>query len=177
SEKLMLGINTKITPKRTKNEIHLEVLQSPYESIKPIGKTIIENPYNLESTGSKDKILEFSINHFSEDEKTLLVLCYGKGTANTRAKFIYDKVNHYTPNDDVKLVKKFIEDEVGRQTTLSKVIEKGIVTHHSGMSDETKLLVEHLIREKQIKFVCATTTIAEGVNFPVSTVFFDDYRR
>lgn len=177
SEKLLLGIETKITPSLTKNEIHLEVLHSPYESIKPIGKTIIENPYILESTGAKDKILEFSIKHFSENEKTLLVLCYGKGTANTRAKFIYDKVNQFNANDDVKLVKKFIEDEVGRQTTLSRVIEKGIVTHHSGMSDETKLLVEHLIREKQIKFVCATTTIAEGVNFPVSTVFFDDYRK
>jgi hypothetical protein len=177
SEKLMLGINTHITPKRTKNEIHIEVLPSPYESNQSIGKTIIKNPYELESTGSKDKILEFSIKHFSEEEKTILLLCWGKTTANNRAKFIYDKVNLYTPNDDVKLVKKFIEDEVGRQTTLSKVIEKGIVTHHSGMSDETKLLVEHLIREKQIKFVCATTTIAEGVNFPVSTVFFDDFRK
>ncbi|HAO06371.1 MAG TPA: hypothetical protein DCQ50_05135, partial [Chryseobacterium sp.] len=177
SEKLLLGIDTKITPTLTQNEIHLEVLHSPYESIKPIGKTIIKNPYILESTGAKDKILEFSIKHFSENEKALLVLCYGKGTANTRAKFIYDKVNQFNANDDVKLVKKFIEDEVGRQTTLSRVIEKGIVTHHSGMSDETKLLVEHLVREKQIKFVCATTTIAEGVNFPVSTVFFDDYRK
>ncbi len=177
SEKLLFGIDTKITPTLTKNEIHLEVLNSPYESIKPIGKTIIENPYILESTGAKDKILEFSIKHFSEEEKTFLLLCWGKTTANTRAKFIYDKVNQYTPNDDVKLVKKFIEDEAGRHTTLSKVIEKGIVTHHSGMSDETKLLVEHLIREKQIRYVCATTTIAEGVNFPVSTVFFDDFRK
>ncbi|WP_306568238.1 DEAD/DEAH box helicase [Flavobacterium lindanitolerans] len=177
SEKLILGIDTKITPKKTKNEIHIEVLPSPYESIQPIGKTIVPNPHAIESTGDKDKILEFSIKHFSEAEKAMLVLCYGKGTANNRAEFIYDKINNYTSNDDVKLVKKFIEDEVGRQTTLSKVIEKGIVTHHSGMSDETKLLVEHLIREKQINFVCATTTIAEGVNFPVSSVFFDDYRR
>lgn len=107
----------------------------------------------------------------------MLILCYGKGTANSRADFIYDKVQKYNSSDDVKLVKKFIEDEVGRQTTLSKVIDKGIVTHHGGMSDETKLLVEHLIREKHIQYVCATTTIAEGVNFPVSSVFFDDYRR
>lgn len=175
SEKLILGIDTKIN--KRKNEIHIEVLPSPYESIKPIEKTIIENPHTIESTGDKDKILEFSIKHFSEAEKTMLVLCYGKGTANSRAEFIYDKVSGYTPNDDVQLVKKFIEDEVGEQTTLSKVIEKGIVTHHSGMSDETKLLVEHLIRQKQIQYVCATTTIAEGVNFPVSTVFFDDFRR
>ncbi len=175
SEKLVLGIDTQIN--RTKNEIHIEILPSPYESINPIGKTVIENPYLIKSTGLKDKILEFSVKHFSEPEKTFLVLCYGKGTSNNRAEFIYDKVEHYIPNDDVNLVKKFIDDEVGRQTTLSKVIEKGIITHHSGISDETKLLLEHLIREKQIQFVCATTTIAEGVNFPVSTVFFDDFRK
>lgn len=175
AEKLILGIDTKIS--KTKNEIHLEVLPSAYSSIKPIEKTIIANPYLIESTGDKDKILEFSVKHFSEKEKVLLVLCYGKGTANKRAEFIYNKVGNYNPSDDVKLVKKFIDDEVGKQTTLSKVIEKGIVTHHGGMSDETKLLIEHLIREKQVQYVCATTTIAEGVNFPVSTVFFDDYRR
>jgi hypothetical protein len=177
SEKLMLGVDTHITSKRTTNEIHLELISSPYDSIQPIGKTTIQNPYEITSTGEKDKILEFSIKHFAEDKKTFLVLCYGKNSANSRAEFIYNNVDGYCANDDVKLVKKFIEDEIGRPTTLSKVIQKGIVTHHSGMTDETKLLVEHLIREKQIKYVCATTTIAEGVNFPVSTVFFDDYRK
>ncbi len=175
SEKLILGIDTKIS--KTKNEVNIEMLPSPYESIFPIEKSTFQNSQTIESTSPKNKILEYSIKQFSEDKKTFLVLCYGKSTANSRAEFIYDKVNGYVPNDDVKLVKKFIEDEVGRATTLSKVIEKGIVTHHSGMSDETKLLVEHLIRERQIQYVCATTTIAEGVNFPVSTVFFDDYRK
>jgi superfamily II DNA/RNA helicase len=177
SEKLMLGINTHITSKRTKNEIHIEVLQSPYESIKPIGKTIIPNPYEIINTGDKGQILEFSVKHFAEREKVFLVLCNGKGPANNRASFISDFVDDFEIHDDVKLIKKFIEDEVGRQTLLSRVIEKGIVTHHSGMSDEIKLLVEHLIREKRVQFVCASTTIAEGVNFPVSTVFFDDYRK
>jgi superfamily II DNA/RNA helicase len=175
SEKLFLGIDTNKTKK--KNEVFLEVLNSPYESVKPIERHVFENQYELESTGKKEQILEYSIKKFSEREKTFMVLCYGKKTASDRAEFIYDNIEGYTPNDDVKLVKKFIEDEVGRSTTLSKVIEKGIVTHHSGMSDETKLLVEHLIREKQIRYVCATTTIAEGVNFPVSTIFFDDYRK
>lgn len=175
SEKLLLGINIKIS--KTRNEIHIDVLPSPYDFVRPIGNTITENPHRIESTGTKDKILEFSVKQFSEKDKTMLVLCYGKGTANKRAEFIYDKIDVFSPSDDVKLVKKFIDDEVGMQTTLSKVIEKGIVTHHAGISDESKLLIEHLIREKQIQYVCATTTIAEGVNFPVSTVFFDDYRK
>lgn len=177
SEKLILGLDTHITPKRIKNEIHLEVLPSPYNSIKPIGKTTIPNPYEIKSSGEKKKILEFSIKHFTEKEKTQLVLCYGKGTANNRANFIYDKVDAIQPSDDLRLIKKFIEEEIGKSTTLSKVLEKGIATHHAGMTDESRLLVEHLIREKQIQYVCATTTIAEGVNFPVSTVFFDDFRR
>lgn len=177
SEKLILGINTKITPKRTKNEIYLEVLSSPYESIKPIEKTIIENSYEILATGDKAQILEFSVKHFAEKEKAFLVLCNGKGPANEKARFISNIVDKFEPHEDVKLVKKFIEDDVGRQTLLSRIIEKGIVTHHSGMSDETKLLVEHLVREKRIQFVCASTTIAEGVNFPVSTVYFDDYRK
>lgn len=177
AEKLILGLNTRITPKRTKNEIHLEVLPTPYDSIKPIGKTIIENTYEIESTGSKDQILEYSIKHFAEEDKAMLILCQGKGMSNKRADFIYNKIKTFNSNDEINLVRKFIDDEVGRQTILSKVLEKGIATHHSGMSDETKLLVEHLIREKHINFVCATTTIAEGVNFPVSSVFFDDYRR
>ena len=173
SEKLILGVNTK----KAKNEFHIEVLKSPYETIEPVEKTVFKNPYPIESSGKKEQILENSIKQFAEREKTFLVLCYGRSHTNSRAEFIYDKIDNYTPGDDVKLVQKFIEDEVGRTTTLSKVIERGIVTHHSGMSDETKLLVEHLIREKQIQYVCATTTIAEGVNFPVSTVFFDDYRK
>lgn len=177
AEKLILGLNTRITPKRTKNEIHLEVLPTPYDSIKPIGETIINNNYEIESTKDKDKILEYSIKHFADENKAMLILCRGKGMSNKRANFIYNKIKTSKSNDEINLVRKFIDDEVGRQTTLSKVLEKGIATHHSGMSDETKLLVEHLIREKHINFVCATTTIAEGVNFPVSSVFFDDYRK
>jgi superfamily II DNA/RNA helicase len=175
SEKLILGISYYKT--KTKNEAHIEILPSHYESIEPIGNTVFRNNDAIKSTGKKDQILEYSIKHFSEKEKTFLILCGGKQSTNSRAEFIYNKIAGYEPNDDVRLVKKFIEDEVGRATTLSRVIEKGIVTHHSGMSDETKLLVEYLIREKQIQYVCATTTIAEGVNFPVSTVFFDDYRK
>jgi hypothetical protein len=177
SEKLILGVDCKISEKGQRNEVHVEVLPSPYESIEPITKTIIHNQHSIKSTGDKDRILEYSIKQFSERDKTFLVLCYGKTFANNRADFIFDTISAYEPNDDVRLIKKFIDDEVGRPTILSKVIERGIVTHHAGMSDETKLLVEYLIRNKQIQYVCATTTIAEGVNFPISTVFFDDYRK
>lgn len=175
AEKLLLGIkchkNTRI------NDIHYSVLASPYSSAKPIENVVFTNPYTLESRTPKDQILEYTTKHFTEEEKTILVLCQGQQSTNKRADFIYNKVSNFKVNDDIALVRKYIDDEVGRTTLLSKVLERGIATHHAGMSDETKLLVEHLIRDKKINYVCATTTIAEGVNFPVSTVFFDDYRK
>lgn len=175
AEKLILGVKCHKTTRV--NDVHYSVLASPFSAVSPIEEDISPNPYELESTSAKEKILEYSTKHFAENGKTILVLCRGKQTANERANFIYNKVTDFEVSDDINLVRKYIDDEVGRSTLLSKVLEKRIATHHAGMSDETKLLVEHLIREKKINYVCATTTIAEGVNFPVSTVFFDDYRK
>ena len=75
------------------------------------------------------------------------------------------------------MVQKYLEEEMGCATLFSQLLSKRIAVHHAGLSDETKLLIEHLIREKQIQYVCATTTVAEGVNFPVSSVYFDSYYR
>lgn len=160
------------------DEIKYELLSSAYDtSFKSETKGAFNNPYKLQSSSEKDRILEFASKHFAETGKTQLILCYGRGTANKRAGFIYNLMNSFAETEEIALVRKYIDDEIGKETTLTKYLSKGIAIHHAGLSDEAKLLIEYLIREKQIKYVCATTTIAEGVNFPVSSVFFDDYRK
>lgn len=175
SVKLIFGLDIKKTTR--KNDCTIEILSTPYDTVMSIGEKTIPNPSIITSPKGKKQILETAIKHFAEPGKTFLTLCNGKNMANTRANFIYEIIDDCCIDDDVKLVQKYIEDEVGSPTTLSKVLSKGIATHHAGMSDETRLLVEHLIRERKIQYVCATTTIAEGVNFPVSTVYFDDFRK
>lgn len=176
AEKILVGLRSHKT--KTVDEIKYELLPSAYNT--PLNretKGVFSNPHELQSKSEKDRILEFSVKHFAETGKTQLVLCYGKGTANNRAEFIYNLVDSFEKTEEIELVKKYIDDEIGKETTLTKYLSKGIAVHHAGLSDEAKLLIEYLIREKQIKYVCATTTIAEGVNFPVSSVFFDDYRK
>jgi len=175
AEKLLIGIDCRKNQKV--DEIKYEVLNSPYSEYTTSHIDVFPNPVKLSSTGKKDQILEFSINHFVQKDKTQLILCYGKKTANNRAEFIYQHIPAKKASEDVHLVRKFIDDETGRETTLTKVLKKGVCTHHAGLSDETKLLLEHLIRNKHISHVCSTTTVAEGVNFPISSVFFDDYRK
>ena len=175
AEKLFIGIDVHKTKKI--NEIKYEILNSPYSTFSVSQKGAFPNRIEISSNGRKDSILEFSINHFVKKDTTQLILCWGKKMADKRADFIYNHIPNKQVSDEVDLVRKFIDDEIGRETTLTKVLSKGICIHHSGISDETKLLLEYLIRKKQINYVCSTTTVAEGVNFPISSIFFDDYRK
>jgi len=175
AEKLFIGIDVHKT-KRI-NEIKYEIIDSPYSTFSVSQKGVFPNPIKITSTKPKERVLEFSINHYAKKDKTQLILCWGKKSADNRAEFIYNHIPDKNISDEINLVRKFIDDEIGRETILTKVLKKGICTHHSGISDETKLLLEYLIRKKCINYVCSTTTVAEGINFPISTVFFDDYRK
>lgn len=173
SEKVVFGINV------TKKKVNTQMIPSPYAApYKQEYKS--ESPIDvpLQTSSGKGRILEYSCKHFAEDGKTQLILCQGRQTANNTATNIFNWID--TPNplgEDIQLVQKYLEEEIGSSTIFSQLLSKRIAVHHAGLSDETKLLIEHLIRKKQIQYVCATTTVAEGVNFPVSSVYFDSFYR
>jgi len=73
--------------------------------------------------------------------------------------------------EQVALVQRFLKTEVSPEFELIDMLSKGIAVHHSGLSDEAKNLIEWLAEEGLLKVLCATTTIAQGINFPVSSVF------
>lgn len=172
SEKIIIGLTA------TKKKAKFRLLQSAYSfNLYQDDEKEIKNPYSLKSTTLKDRILEFSCRHFSAKGKTELILCKGRGSANKVAEKIYGWLDDNIDNEEIRLVQKYIDEELGCSTSFSRFLGKGVAVHHAGLSDETKLLTEHLIRQGLINFVCATTTIAEGVNFPVSTVYFDTYHR
>lgn len=172
AEKIIIGLD--VGEKKGEDVFKHEFLPSGFKSFLAGTKHSTLSSYSLKKFTKKDKLFMYTAKHFSKDEKTVLFLCKGKRTADKRAKFIFDEIgDEFIHSDEVNLVSKYIRDEVGMDTVLSTVLSKGVTVHHAGLSDETKLLIEHLIRIKKIKFVCSTTTIAEGVNFPVSTVFFD----
>lgn len=72
---------------------------------------------------------------------------------------------------EVKLVQGFLQTEISTSFELVGMLRKGIAVHHAGLSDEARTLVEWLAEENKLKVLCATTTIAQGINFPVSSVF------
>jgi hypothetical protein len=78
-------------------------------------------------------------------------------------------------DDDIELLKKFIESELGTDFPLKKYLDKGIAVHSSGLPGDIRYLVEDLMVQGKIRALAATTTIAQGINFPVSTILVGSY--
>ena len=71
---------------------------------------------------------------------------------------------------DVETTKEFLLEEFGATYPLPELLDYGVAVHHAGMSDEARALIEWLAENDRLEVLVATTTLAQGVNFPVSGV-------
>ena len=80
------------------------------------------------------------------------------------------------PSTDLRDIQRFLTDEMGPDFPLGSLLEYGIGVHHSGLSDDARRLVEWLTENNELNVLVATTTIAQGVNFPVSGIVFASHQ-
>lgn len=59
---------------------------------------------------------------------------------------------------------------------MTSLLGYGIGVHHSGLSEDTRTIVEWLTEKEKLRVLVATTTIAQGVNFPVSGLVFASHQ-
>ena len=72
---------------------------------------------------------------------------------------------------DIRVVQDFLRTEVSPEFRLVGMLDKGVGVHHAGLSDDVRTLMEWLAETGSLRMLCATSTIAQGINFPVSSVF------
>jgi len=60
---------------------------------------------------------------------------------------------------------------------LADAVEQGSAFHHAGLASEHRSLIEDAFRDRLIKCVSATPTLAAGVNTPARRVIVRDWRR
>jgi replicative superfamily II helicase len=86
------------------------------------------------------------------------------------AKKLKITANRRAPVQQIQLVQDFLTVEFGAAFPLIDLLSYGVGVHHAGLSDDVRALMEWLFEEGVLKFLVATTTIAQGVNFPVTGV-------
>jgi replicative superfamily II helicase len=106
-----------------------------------------------------------------------LVLCYGPARAMQVAAELAEDEPRVERSEMVERAVGYLDAELGAPSALSDLLRRGVAYHHSGMSPEARLLVEELVREGVVHSICGTTTLAQGVNFPISNVLIEDDRK
>ena len=76
----------------------------------------------------------------------------------------------------VESVGKLLADEYGQDYPLARLLRKGVAVHHAGLSDDVRLMVEALAERGTLRHIVATTTLAQGINFPISNVVLGSYQ-
>lgn len=76
-------------------------------------------------------------------------------------------------NNDDKDVLDFIflvKEELGENSELINYVKNGFLIHHADLPDNIKISIENLLRNEKFNLVIGTSTLIQGVNFPIKTV-------
>ena len=65
----------------------------------------------------------------------------------------------------------------GTGERLAEAAAAGVAFHHAGLSSDHRALVERAFRERRLAVICATPTLAAGVNVPARRVVVRDQQR
>jgi helicase len=65
--------------------------------------------------------------------------------------------------------------DTGRR--LADCVEASVAFHHAGLRSEHRAIVENAFRDRRLKCICATPTLAAGVNVPARRVVVRDQKR
>jgi len=144
-------------------------------------------PKKIQVGGYNDAI--FNIPYLKLNSKSLLTSIVAKQledvgpllivarTINDTWKIADNLCKYFEPieDEDISLIKRFVTAELSENFPLVRYLSKGIGIHHAGLPDEIRYLMEWLMEENKLHVLVATTTIAQGINFPVSAILMASY--
>jgi len=117
-----------------------------------------------------------------EEGGSTLVFVNSRRNAESAARRLATTTETFlTPEEETRLAELAadIRDVSDTDTSddLAAAVEQGAAFHHAGLARDHRQLVEAAFRDRLVKVVCATPTLAAGVNTPARRVIVRDWRR
>ncbi|MFI7309007.1 DEAD/DEAH box helicase [Streptomyces hygroscopicus] len=114
----------------------------------------------------------------SERSGGALILTGGPGKAEKRASQVAESLPGTALADCpepglLAAAIDYIENELGSDYPLAETLRSGVAFHHAGLPPEVRSLVEVLLDKGCIRVVAGTSTLAQGVDFPLSSVIVE----
>ncbi|WP_339650573.1 DEAD/DEAH box helicase [uncultured Salegentibacter sp.] len=149
-----------------------------YEIGEAITLAQIDNASQTKSqiSNSKSKVASCISSKIISLDSPIIVLAANPRETYTIAQNIFDSLQTDFENDeDVELLIRLVQSELGESFPLARFLKKRIAVHSSALPDEIRFLIEDLMSAEKLQALVATTTIAQGINFPVSAVIMGAY--
>ncbi|MFO8114133.1 MAG: ATP-dependent DNA helicase [Halorubrum sp.] len=111
-----------------------------------------------------------------------LVFVNSRRNAESSARKLTDVTGPRLTDDERGRLRELADEIRGVSDTdtsedLADAVERGSAFHHAGLASEHRSLVEDAFRDRLIKCISATPTLAAGVNTPARRVIVRDWRR
>ena len=111
--------------------------------------------------------------------KQALIFVNTKKSAEKTAEEISKKIK--SDNDSLKNLADEALNALSKPTKqcerLSYCLKKGIAFHHAGLTQKQKDIIEENFKNSTIKIICATPTLAMGVDLPAFRAIIKDLKR
>jgi helicase len=111
-----------------------------------------------------------------------LVFVNSRRNAEAAARRLGNTVSAKLNEDELAALQEVADEIRGVSDTetsddLADAVMQGVAFHHAGCASEHRSFVEEAFRDRLVKCVCATPTLAAGVNTPSRRVVVRDWRR
>ena len=112
--------------------------------------------------------LRKTISYFRENNEPTLLFFPTKKETRKWAAWLAREID--APRAEGAIAELSRLEETRSRNELLYLLEKGIAYHNADLSWEERNLVENYLRAGEIKIICATTTLAMGINLPFKNV-------
>lgn len=117
----------------------------------------------------------------SLDKQALVFINTRKGAESAAEKIAAYIKNKIKPNPGLSELSgklaHILEHPTAQCKRLAGCVSHGTAFHHAGLTNKQRSLIETNFKEGLIKFICATPTLAAGINLPAFRVIIRDLKR
>ncbi len=132
---------------------------------------------------AEDDLSALAIDTVREKGQALVFVSTRRSTQASATLLARHVMEYLSPAEREKLVDvaKVVETALGEPSRtcreLADCVRMGTAFHHAGLHHAQRKAVEDAFRRNLIKVICATPTLAMGVNLPSRRTIIRDYRR
>lgn len=124
--------------------------------------------------GSRAKQRACFANEITGSDESTIIFADGPGQAEKVAEELLEVSKKFLISDDVKDFINFIKTEVHEDYPLAVSLASGVAFHYGVMPSIIRSGVEDLFKAGEIRFLCCTSTLLQGVNLPAKHIVIEN---